>query len=414
MSHGSITVIGGGIIGLFSAYFLVRRGFDVTVVDKGSFLEGCSLGNAGMVVPSHFVPLAQPGMISKGIRWMFNPASPFYLRPKLDLALWQWAWRFYRSATASHVRNSGEILKQLNLRSKKLYNELELGEFGLRNDGLIMYCKSQKYLDQEARVAELAGKLNINADLLDAKAVQAMDPGFPLDVCGAVYYPQDAFLTPSRLMERLLVYLRSQGVRLLEFSEVTHWSLKNKRIDHIRTPNEEIRSDQYVLAAGTWSATLARKLGIKCLLQGGKGYSLDLTQPPVRPRYCSILTEAKVAVTPMSQGLRLAGTMEIAGLNHRISEKRVAGIKASVPDYFPAFSAQHFKTETVWSGLRPCSPDGLPYIGRSGKVPNLIVGSGHGMMGVSMAPGTGEIIGHLAAESVPSIDINQLSPDRFG
>ena len=175
----------------------------------------------------------------------------------------------------------------------------------------------------------------------------------------------------------------------------------------------EFAADEFILCGGSWSPVLARELGLKIPIQAGKGYSLTLTQPRELPQLCSIFTEARVAVTPMGASLRFGGTMEIAGLNEDINPVRVQGIIKSVPKYFPKFTPEDFDGIQPWRGLRPCSPDGLPYLGRTAKFSNLILATGHAMMGMSLSPITGQLVSEIVSGEKPSFDLNLLSPDRF-
>ncbi len=411
----SITIIGGGIIGLCSAYYLEKKGFQITIIDKNDFFTGCSIGNAGMIVPSHFIPMAQPGMIKKGLKWMFDSQSPFYIKPRLSGELIKWGWKFYQSANEQHVNNSMSTLKSLHLRSKLLYEKLEeeLGNFQLQKKGLAMYCKSQKGLDEESEVAKAAEKLGIKTKILDPAAAQKLDPTLTLDIKGAVYYPEDAFLTPSLLIGKLIKHLQSRSVKMLSYTNVHSIHTQGNEISGICTSDGTLTSDQYLLATGSWTTKLSKKLGLNIIMQAGKGYSFTSTEPIQKPTICSILTEAKVAVTPMAHGLRFAGTMEIGGINETINNRRVEGIKNSISKYFPEFDKSSFSKSEIWTGLRPCSPDGLPYIGRTKKYNNLIVATGHGMMGLSMGPVTGEMVSKIAAEENVDTATNKVAVDRF-
>jgi D-amino-acid dehydrogenase len=406
MKH--IVVIGGGVIGLSAACECAARGHRVTVIEKARGRRGASFGNAGMIVPSHFIPLAAPGMVALGLKWMWNPASPFYIQPRLDWDLIAWAWRFWRASTREHTERSAPLLRDLHLASRAAYEKIS-DECGLVRNGLLMLCKTQRALDEEAHTAAKARALGIPADVLDARQTAALDPDVTMDIAGSVHFPKDCHLRPERYvaaMERRL------GAPMLD-AEVTGWRREGGRIAAVQTTAGEIAGDEFVLAGGAWSAALVRGLGLRLPMQAGKGYSVTLPQPVELPRICSILTEARVAVTPMENSLRVGGTMEIAGMDERISPRRVEGILGALPRYYPRFRREHFDGITPWSGLRPCSPDGLPYLGRTRAAGNLIVATGHSMMGVSLAPVTGDIVAQLAGGEPPRFDLALLSPDRY-
>jgi D-amino-acid dehydrogenase len=235
-----------------------------------------------------------------------------------------------------------------------------------------------------------------------------------MDVAGAVYFPLDCHLTPQRFLAQLHQDLESNGVTFQWSSPVVGWRVGDGRIDAVRTANGELTADEYVIAGGAWSPEVARGLGVRLPMQAGKGYSMTLSQPKQRPTICSILTEARVAVTPMGEALRFGGTMEIVGLDESINLARVNGIIKSIPPYFPDFGPEDFRDEPVWSGLRPCSPDGLPYVGRFGRYANLSAATGHAMMGLSLGPISGKLMADILSGEKPAIDISALRPDRYG
>ena len=410
-----VVVVGGGVIGLCSAYYALKRGFSVTVVEREP--EGgdnCSTGNAGMIVPSHFTPLAAPGMMAKGLRWMFNPRSPFFVRPRLDPALARWGWLFYRHSTPQHVAASRELLRDLNLESRRLFIELARDEdFGLVERGLLMLCNTAKGLAEEIEVAESAHEIGLRADILDAAAAAKIDPGVTMDISGAIHFTQDCHLDPAR-------FLNSMRRRVLELGGSIEYDVA---IDRIETSNDRVSAvsgggrrfegDKFVIASGSWSGGLLQSVGLKLPLQAGKGYSLTLGTPPELPRICSIFAEAKLAITPLGSSLRFAGTMEVGGFNLDVSAMRVQGITRSVHAYFPKFAESDFVGVKPWVGLRPVSPDGIPYTGVVKGLENLVVNCGHAMMGLSLAPVSGRLAADLLAADTPFRPIEALAPGRF-
>lgn len=414
----SILIVGGGVIGLCTAYYALRKGHRVTIVERGApDHDCCSLGNAGMVVPSHFVPLAAPGMVALGLRMMFNPEGPFRIKPRWNRELFSWGWKFYRAANARHVERSAPLLRDLHLASRRCYEELaELPghDFGLVKKGLLMLCKTGHTLHEEAQAAEATRRLGMPAEVLTPEQTARLDPGVRLDIAGAVYFPLDCHLSPPRFLACLRQDLEASDVTFLWSTRVVGWRLGDGRIDAVRTDQGDHTADEYVIAGGAWSPEIARGLGVTLPMQAGKGYSITLPRPKQLPTICSILTEARVAVTPMGAALRFGGTMEIAGLDESINPARVNGIIKSIPNYFPDFSPDDFRDQPVWRGLRPCSPDGLPYVGRLGRYANLSAATGHAMLGLSLGPITGKLMAEVLSGEKPSIDIAALSPDRYG
>ncbi len=413
----SVLIIGAGAIGLSCALHCARKGHRVTVLERnGAQRDGCSFGNAGMIVPSHFVPLAAPGMVKLGLKMMWKPESPFYIKPRFDGDLLDWAVKFWHAANAEHVRRSAPLLRDLSFASRAMFEELAAQpghDIGLVTRGLLMLCKTQHALDDEAKFAAQANALGVPAEVLNAAQVAKLDPGVTMDVAGAVYFPKDAHFTPDRLMAVLQTQGEKAGVCFKWNTEVRGLEIRAGKIVSVRTSHEDLSADEIILCGGSWSPLLARELGLKIPIQAGKGYSLTLTQPRELPQLCSIFTEARMAITPMGSSLRFGGTMEIAGLNEDINPVRVRGIIKSVPQYFPKFAPEDFAGIQPWRGLRPCSPDGLPYLGRTAKFSNLILATGHAMMGMSLSPITGQIVGEIVSGEKPKFDLSLLAPDRY-
>ena len=412
----NIGIIGGGIIGLSSAYYLNKAGHKVTIIEQGDLKDGCSFGNAGMIVPSHFIPMATPGMISKGIRWMFNSTSPFYVKPRLSGDLIKWGYQFYKHSTKEHVERSIPALKEISLLSKAMYQQLakELPfDFGYNERGLMMLFQNAETEKEERETAHLANKIGIEAHLLSPEEVQKLEPDVKVKVRGGVYFPGDGHLTPQALVSQLITFLKVRGVTFQTQTTVEDFIIESEKVKLIKTSKGEFYFDEVVIAAGSWSGLLAAKLDLSLPMQAGKGYSFTLRKVEKNIRIPSIFLEARVAITPMGNTLRFGGTMEISGVDHTISMNRVKGIVDSIPRYYPDMKVAMPMKENVWHGLRPCSPDGLPYIGRSKKIRNLLLATGHSMMGVSLGPGTGKLISEIVNQENPSISLDTFMPERF-
>lgn len=409
-----IGVIGGGIIGLTTAYYLNKAGHHITVLDKGNMQEGCSYGNAGMIVPSHIIPLTAPGMIAKGLRWMFNASSPFYVKPRLDVDLAKWGYHFYGNANATHVKKSIPALRDLGLLSRAAYSELakELPfDFKYHERGLLMLYQKAETEKEEIETAEIANENGIKAEVLTASQVQALEPDVKVSVRGGVFFPGDAHITPQAFMKGLHNHLKNGGVVFKEQCMVENFQIENGNIKRVNTSSGDYDFDEVVLTAGTWSGVLAKQLKINLPMQAGKGYSFTLPEVSKNIRIPSIFLEPRVAVTPMGSSLRFGGTMEICGNDPAINMNRVKGIVDAIKDFYPEMDVAMPKKEEVWYGFRPCSPDGLPYIGRSKQIKNLIFNTGHAMMGVSLATGSAKIVSRII-QAEAKVD-PMFDPERF-
>ncbi|MGM9511085.1 NAD(P)/FAD-dependent oxidoreductase [Larkinella sp. GY13] len=411
-----IGIIGGGVIGLCSAYYLDKAGYKVTVFDQNTLTDGCSFGNAGMIVPSHIIPLAQPGMMAKGMRMLLRSTSPFYIKPRLSADLLRWGWLFYKHSTPEHVERAIPALRDISLLSKKLYQELARTDglsFGWKEDGLLMLYKTAAAEHEMAEEAEVANRAGIEALQLSGEQVQDLEPDARVDVRGAVYYPGDAHLNPGQFIRSLVTYLKKRGVTLLENQSVSGFGRSGSRITSVKTFTAEHPVDEVVITAGSWSPSLMRLLGISLPLQGGKGYSFMLQNQRPNIRVPAIMLEARATATPMGADLRFAGTLEVAGTDLSVNMNRVRGIVNSIQNYYPDLPAQLPDVSKVWSGLRPCSPDGLPYIGRVSGIENLTLATGHGMMGVSLGPASGKLVADCLDNRAPAMELSPFNPDRF-
>ena len=375
------------------------------------------LGSAGMVTPSHFIPLAAPGVIRMALKWMWNPRSPFWIKPRLSASLLRWGWLFNRAANPDHVRRSAPVLAALHLASRRMIDELDAlsgAGFGLKKQGLLSLCRTAHGLEEETRLAEQARALGIPAEVLDAKATAALDPGITMDVEGSVFFPLDCHLDPARFAESVRTEGERIGVSFLHGIEAKSFRVQGRHVAALATSSGEIEADEFVICGGAWSPALARSAGLRLPMQPGKGYSLTLENPPQIPGHCSILTEARVAVTPLPGGrLRFGGTMEIAGLDRTVDPRRIRGIIESVMRYLPQFREADFESVRPWNGLRPCSADGLPYLGRFAAFDNLSCATGHAMLGLTLGPISGHLMAQILSGETPDIPIDLLAPDRY-
>jgi D-amino-acid dehydrogenase len=411
-----VVVLGAGVVGLCCAYYARQQGLEVTVLERhGPDYEGSSFGNAGMIVPSHFVPLAAPGVITQGFRWLLDAESPFYVKARPDLELLNWAYQFWRHSTAAHVEKASPLLLELHLASRKLYEDLAktLKPFGFEHKGLLLLCHSDDGLAKEAKAAKQANHLGMKTELLDRAGVAKLEPKLEMNVVGGVYYPEDAHLNPKSFMLSLREWLEQNGVQILWNQALTGWHREGKKIKAVRTARGDLEAEQLVLSAGIWSKDLLKELHLNLPMQAGKGYSMVLEDPPQPFTIPAILSEAKVAITPLGEAVRFGGTMEIVGLEERINLSRVQGIIKAALNYFPAYKASDFKDKPIWYGFRPCSPDGLPYLGKSSVFDNLFVATGHAMLGLSLGPITGKLISELLQDKMPSLALQALRPERF-
>lgn len=398
-SQKEVVVVGAGIIGLCVADALLDRGFQVTVLEREAQEEnGCSYGNGGLIVPSHFVPLAAPGMVAMGLRMMMDRRSPFGVARLNDFETLAWSARFALAGTKKHTARCAPVLRDLNLASREIYARLT-DEMGVpfERRGLLMLSQTQKAQDGEAHLAADANRLGLKATVMSRDEVAKLEPGMSMEVAGGVLFEDDAHLTPPLFMRALRSRVVERGAAI--------W---NEGVEDVR----KIQADEVVIAAGAWSGALARSLGLRLPLMAGRGYGITATNPPQTPRIPAILTEARVAVTPMADGVRFVGTLELSGPVVQPTSPRVEAMRESVGRYYPAFRPETLGGP-VWCGLRPCSPDGMPYVGRTKRAPNVVFATGHAMMGMSLGPITGQLVAEIVAGEPSSLPLELLNPDRY-
>ncbi len=410
----SVIVIGGGVIGVCSAYYLARKGWSVTLVEKGDICAGSSYGNAGLVVPSHCIPLAAPGVFRKAIKWMREPESPFYIQPRLDPDLLVWLWKFRAACTERRVHQGMPVIRDLTYASLALFREfaaIEGFDFGYRQGGLLGVFRTEEGHAEAAREAQLLSQAGIPARVLDAAATLEVEPSLLPGIVGGVLFPDDAQLAPDAFVIGLARIVEKMGARILTSTEVLGFHISGRHIAGVETTRGDLAAEQIVLAAGAWSPLVVRDLGLTLPIQPAKGYSVTYRRPSDGPKIPLMLGEARVVVTPMAETIRFAGTLELAGFDLSITRRRVNAILRSAAKFVGGADG-HSMLE-IWRGLRPCTPDGLPIIGRSERFANLILATGHGMLGVSLGPVTGKLVAQLASGNEPMIDLNPLKPARF-
>ncbi len=404
-------VVGAGVIGVATAYFLAQRGQRVTLLDQGDVCSGCSQGNAGQITPGH-LPLTQPGTLWRNLKWVCKPTSPLFIPPRFDVKLLRWLWRFQRACNHQHLRSATEVLCQLGAKSSRLFEQLaEQLDFRYQRQGRLEICRSSSSLDAVCREAELLKACGFEARRMSAGEVADFEPAVSGEVAGAVYFPDSGFCDPHQFVLALAKAAERLGVTFYANTLVEDLRVENDRVTAIVTEEDELSADSVVLACGSWTPKLARRLGLRLPIEPGKGYHLDLGRPACCPRIPLVLVEERVFVTPLGDRLRLAGTMELSGFNLIERAARIEMLALAARRYFAG--AEQAEVQSHWCHLRPMTPDGLPVIGQTRKIKNAYIGAGHGMLGITQGPITGQILSDWIVDGQPSFDLSPLSPERF-
>jgi D-amino-acid dehydrogenase len=410
-----VLILGGGIIGLACAYYLLDAGRSVTVLEQGTPGCGSSHGNCGTLTPSHAAPLAMPGTIGTALRWLFKPDAPLRIRPRPDPALLGWLFGFAGRCTWRAFAQALHAKAPLLLRSRALIEELVRKE---RLDCEFEALGTMNVFRDEAGFAAaraLCGRLaeaGIAVDVLDARQALAREPALKDDLAGALFNPGDAQLRPDRYAAELARVVRAKGGTIEEGARVDEVSCEGGRVTRAATARGDFAGRDVVLALGAWSPLLARRLGLRIPIQPGKGYSITYARRPARcPRVPLTLKEPAVCVTAWSSGYRLGSTMEFAGYDATLNRTRLDALRRGAAAFLHEPEGADVVEE--WYGWRPMTPDDLPVLGRAPGLDNLVLATGHGMLGVSMSAVTGRLISQLVAGRAPEIDLAPFSAARF-
>ena len=411
MSQPHTVVVGGGLVGVATAYYLAKFGQNVTLVEQDEIGSGCSCGNAGQITPGH-LPLPQPGTLGRNLRWLLQPTSPLYIAPRLDIRLFRWLWRFQRACNPAHLRMATEVLCRLGAASSDLFAELA-ADIGLRYEypGRLEVCHGAETYRSACAEAELLGEFGFASQRLTGAEIRQFEPAIRADVAGGVYYPQSGFCHPERSARQLAEAAQQLGATVRTHTLVTDVRVRRDRPIAVTTPGGDIEADRVVLAMGSWTPRLARRLGLHLPVQPGKGYHLDLARPDPTPRVPVVLMEERIFVTPIDDFLRLAGTMEFSGFNLTLRRRRLDMLSVGASRYLAGLDTTSVQSE--WCHMRPMTPDGLPIIGPAGRGANLWIATGHGMLGLTQAPVTGKLLAESITTGQPSIDLSPFRPDRF-
>jgi D-amino-acid dehydrogenase len=413
-SDSRIVVVGGGIVGLSAAYYLARRGAAVTLVEQDSLGVGASAGNAGIVALGH-PPLPHPGLVAQLARLLFVRTHPVYIAPRLDPALPGWLWGFLRACNQRHYQRSLAFLAELGWAAGSCFRELveqERIDCEYNPRGWLEIFRTPAALRHGREVADTLRGFNYRVDELSGDELRAREPAYRDEVHGALHYTDSAFANPGRLVTGLAEVVARMGADLLAASKVNRIRVRDGRFTGVELEDGRVvEGGQLVLAAGSWTTGLARSIGIRVPMQAGKGYHVNLGGIPVLPSTTCVLAETLVAVTPLDGGLRLAGTVELSGLNLRVAPHRLEHLRRGARDYIRAIDDA--RIESTWCGLRPLTADGLPVIGWAPGVGGVFVATGHAMMGFLLGPLSGRLVAESLLDGAPSLEIGPLRADRF-
>ena len=406
-----VTIIGGGVVGVACALELARRGADVRVLERGRIGHGCSFGNAGWLTPSLALPLAAPGQTLKAFGWLLDRDSPFYIRPRLDPALAGWLIRFLLNSRTKPYERGARALVELARRSVDWWEDLAArgGEFQFERNGLVLVYESKPALAAGLARARFTQQFGIPFERWDAERVRSEEPAIEGKQVGGVFFPDDARCDPFLAVRSLAAEAERQGVRFEENTEVLDVT-RNGSGSVVVTGNGTVRASEVVLAAGAWSGSLGRRFGLRLPMLGAKGYSVLAPRAEPHPTRSIYLAERKIAINPHRDALRIAGTLELVGEDLSLDRRRASAMIRGAQGMLNMGPIEP-ETADVWCGLRPCTSDGMPAIGRAKD--GIWIATGHQMTGLKTAPATGRLLAELISGETPSVDPAPFRADRF-
>jgi D-amino-acid dehydrogenase len=406
-----VAVVGGGVIGLCTAYSLARRGTRVTVVDKGRVGGGCSHANGGWICPSIADPLPSPAIRANSLGMLLRSDSPLYVRPASLPLLASWLTRFWKYCTSAHYERGVRALGDLAVGTMDSYDRLagDGVEFEMGKAGILMLARSRARLEE--KVGSLRARGYGPIQVLEGPALQELEPAVPEHFAGGVWVQPERHVRPDTLCAGLTTWLRRGQATVTEDFEVIGAEIEGTTMRSLRSARGSLEADAFVFATGADPRAIEKTCGIALPLQAGKGYSITLEEARLSVRRPLYLVAEKIVITPFQGALRIGGTMELSGVNVRMDRRRLTAMARAAERGIPGILDGGSRTE--WVGMRPLTPDGLPLLGPLPGRSNVFVATGHQMLGVTLAPRTGEVMTDLILEGRTDVDVEPFDPRRF-
>jgi D-amino-acid dehydrogenase len=409
-----VIVIGGGIIGLASAYYLRKKGCEVVVLEKGEPGAACSRGNMGWICPTLSEPVPAPGLVKTTLKWMMSPDSPLYIKPTIVPSLFPWLYQFWRNCNEAAFEKGYDAGLMLSRETFNLFDELEREKqvkFEMHRKGLLFVFLKENLVEEKFSELQMAAKIGLPLPEIKTRSeVLDMEPALSNSIVGGLYLPAERHVRPESLSKGLCKWLVENGVEVKTNCEVRDFILQEGKMTGVRIDHEVVEGDQFLLTTGVWTHQLLKYLDLKIPMTAGKGYSITISNPSTTLNHPLYLGDSKVGLSPFHDAIRIGGTMELSGINTSMNMQRISSLEKSVSKYLKSSITG---TKKVWVGMRPMTPDGLPILGRVPTFNNLYVASGHAMNGISMSLATGVTMADLICDSQSPINMTPFSPARF-
>lgn len=414
MGSRDVIIIGGGVIGLACAHYLIESGARVRVIDRGLVGEGASHGNCGLLYFSDVIPLCAPGAVSKELIRTIKGTSPLYVKPEPALDKYIWLLKFAMKCRPAHMAAAARAKYEILTYSMELFKSLFASSplaCDFEDIGILSVFKEKKNFEAHARTQAFLKDFGLEAERIDKERLQQLEPALLDDLAGAWLNRADWHLRPELLMAAWHTHLAKKGVIFHEQCEVEDIITQNSRVDRVVTGQGEFQAEEVVLAAGAWTPLVTEKLGINLPVAPGKGYSITMARPGLCPSRPCMLYEKNMVVTPWKSAYRLGGTMEFSGYSRSLNRQRMDKLISGARAYLKRPLGHPMIEE--WTSLRPMTYDDMPVIDRVGQVKNLIVATGHGMLGLTLCTGTGKAVCDMVLGRQPRIDMAPYSINRF-
>ncbi|MEP7137026.1 MAG: FAD-dependent oxidoreductase [Chloroflexota bacterium] len=410
-----VLIIGGGPVGLSCAYYLLKSGRKVTILDAKEIGKGSGSGNAGHIVPSHIIPLAAPGVVTSALKWMLDPAhSPFGMKVSLDPNYLSWLLKFVLACSEANVQRSIKPLNDLGQLSAKNFAKMiaeEKFDCSYQEKGLLFLYKTEEAFNGGKHEGEFMQKHGIPVSVYDKTKIHEVEPAALDDVIGGVHFTGDSHLNPAVFLHLLSERVRALGAEMFENTPVTGFESAGGKVRVVKTASAEFEAEQVILAAGALTPSMARDLKLNIPIQPARGYSLTMSANRHMPSHALILGERRIAVSPMGTILRFTGRLEVGNYSMEPNPLWIKRLENSAREYLRLDEKLDIKE--TWAGLRPTTPDGVPIIGRSPRHSNLVLATGHAMLGLSLGPGTGQVVAELINGKETAFDLRPLRMERF-
>jgi D-amino-acid dehydrogenase len=414
-----VLILGSGVIGVTSAYYLARAGHEVTVVDRQPepALE-TSFANAGEVSPGYSSPWAGPGVPVKAIKWLLMKHGPLVVRPKLDPVMWIWLLKMLRNCTSERYAVNKSRMIPIAEYSRDCLRDLrrDIGiQYDERSQGTLQLFRYQAQLDGTGEDIAVLKQYGVPYEVLNREGCIAVEPalaGVKEKFAGGLRLPQDETGDCHMFTQALAKHAEALGVRFMFNTGIDRIVIDGARVSGVATGAGVLQADAYVLALGSWSSRLVAPLGISLPVYPVKGYSITV---PIKdasgaPESTVMDESYKVAITRLGDRIRVGGTAEISGFSTKLYDARRATLDHSLTDLFPR--GGDLSKATFWSGLRPMTPDGPPVIGPT-RYSNLHLNTGHGTLGWTMSCGSGRVLADMLSGKKPDVDVSALTVDRY-